>query len=53
MDGDPQQVKEGLEEIAEMYQTWDLSIVTITHSLADRVHTYELLADVCGLTPPE
>lgn len=53
VDGDPEQVKKGLEEIAEMYGTWDLSVVTITHALADRVHSYELLAEVCGLTPPE
>ena len=53
VDGDPEQVKKGLEEIAEMYGTWDLSIVTITHALADRVHSYKLLAEVCGLTPPE
>jgi len=53
IDGEPQQVKEGLEQIAEMYQTPDLSVVTITHGLADRVHSYELLAEVCGLTPPK
>ena len=53
VDGAPEQVKEGLENIAEMYQTPDLSVVTITHGLADRVHSYELLAGVCGLTPPE
>ena len=53
VDGDPQQVKEGLEEISEMYQTPDLSVVTITHALADRVHSYELLADACGLEPVE
>jgi len=53
VDGTPDQVKERLEEISEWYQTPDLSIVTITHALADRVHSYELLADVCGLTPLE
>ena len=53
VDGAPEQVKEGLENIAEMYQTPDLSVVTITHGLEERVHSYELLADVCGLTPPE
>ena len=31
VDGNPQQVKEWLEEISEMYQTPDLSVVTITH----------------------
>jgi len=53
IDGDPEQVKVGLDRIAEMYQTPDLSVVTITHSLADRVHSYELVAEACGLTPPE
>ena len=53
IDGDPQQVKAGLERIAEMYQTPDLSVVTITHGLVDRVHSYQLVAEVCGLTPPE
>ena len=51
VDGEPAQVKAGLERISEMYQTPDLSVVTITHGLADRVRSYELLADVCGLTP--
>ena len=36
VDGDPQQVKERLEAIAESYQTPDLSIVTICYSFADR-----------------
>ena len=53
VDGDPQQVKQGLEKLADMYETPDLSVVTITHALADRVHSYELLANVCGLTPLE
>lgn len=53
IDGDPQQVKAGLEKIAEMYRTLDLSVVTITHALADRVHSYELVAEACGLTPQE
>ena len=53
VDGDPQQVKAGLEGIAELYQTHDLSVVTITHALADRVHSYALVAKACGLTPLE
>ena len=48
VDGDPQQVKEGLEDIAEMYQTNDLSIVTICHDYNDRRRSYELVAGVCG-----
>jgi len=53
IDGDPRQVKAGLEKTAEMYQTPDLSVVTITHGLAERVRSYELVAEACGLTPPE
>ena len=51
VDGDPQQVKERLDDIAELYQTPDLSIVTICHNYADRVRSYELVADVCGIRP--
>jgi alkanesulfonate monooxygenase SsuD/methylene tetrahydromethanopterin reductase-like flavin-dependent oxidoreductase (luciferase family) len=53
VDGDPQQVKEGLDDIAEMYQTDDLSIVTICHDYADRRRSYELVAGVCGVLTPE
>ena len=49
VDGDPQQVKEGLEEIAERYQTPDLSIVTSCHAYADRLRSYQLVAQACGL----
>ena len=49
IDGDPQQVKERLEAIAEAYQTADLSIVTICHGFADRVRSYELVAEACGI----
>lgn len=48
IDGDPQQVKEGLDDIAELYETRDLSVVTICHDYADRVRSYELVAEVCG-----
>ena len=51
VDGDPQQVKESLDDIAELYQTPDLSIVTICHDYADRVRSYELVADACGILP--
>ena len=49
VDGEPQQVKESLEKIAEIYQTGDLSVVTICHDFTDRVRSYELVAEVCGL----
>ena len=49
VDGHPIQVKEGLEEISERYQTPDLSIVTICHLYQDRLRSYELLSEACGL----
>ena len=51
VDGDPQQVKEGIQQVAESYQTRDLSVVTICHGFADRLHSYELVAQVCGIAP--
>ena len=53
VDGNPQQVKEGLEAISEMYQTPDLSVVTITHGLSERIRSYELLGEACGIPPLE
>jgi luciferase family oxidoreductase group 1 len=49
VDGDPQQVKAKLEEIADRYQTTDLTIVTICYSFAERLRSYELVAEVCEL----
>ena len=51
IDGDPQRVKEGLEGIAESYQTWDISIATTCNGFAERVRSYELVAEVCGTGP--
>ena len=51
VDGDPQQVKAGLEKVAEDYQTTDLSVVTICYHYEDRVRSYELVAEACGLEP--
>jgi luciferase family oxidoreductase group 1 len=49
VDGDPLQVKAKLEDLADLYQTTDLTIVTICHGFAERVRSYELLAEVCEL----
>jgi alkanesulfonate monooxygenase SsuD/methylene tetrahydromethanopterin reductase-like flavin-dependent oxidoreductase (luciferase family) len=49
VDGDPQQVKQGLEDIAERYQTPDLSVVTICHRFEDRVRSYQLVAGATGI----
>ena len=51
VDGDPEQVKAGLEQVAEDYQTPDLSVVTICYHYADRLRSYELVAAACGLEP--
>ncbi len=49
VDGNPLQVKAGLETIAKEYQTNDLSVVTICYDFADRLKSYELISEVCGL----
>lgn len=51
VDGNPQQVKAGLERLAALYRTTDLSIVTICYGFAERVRSYELVAEACGLKP--
>jgi luciferase family oxidoreductase group 1 len=51
IDGTPAQVKAGLEAIAEQYRTPYLSLVTICYGFAERVRSYELVAEVCGLKP--
>ena len=50
IDGGPQQVKDGLEAIGELYLTSDIGIVTICHGFSERVRSYELVAQVCGIT---
>ena len=49
VDGDPQQVKQGLHDLSERYQTSDLSIVTICYAYEDRLRSYQLIAKECGL----
>lgn len=51
VDGDPQQVREKLEALAESYQTDDLSVVTICYDFAARVRSYELVAEACQIKP--
>jgi luciferase family oxidoreductase group 1 len=49
VDGHPQQVREKLEAMARLYQTTDLTVVTICYDFADRIRSYELVAEVCEL----
>ncbi len=47
--GTPERVKSKLLALAEAYTTDELMLVTITHSFADRLKSYELLAREFGM----
>lgn len=47
--GDPAQVKARLQRLAEGYGAEELVVVTITHDVAARLHSYELLAEAFDL----
>jgi luciferase family oxidoreductase group 1 len=49
--GTPSQVREQLESLVQTYDVSELMITTAVHSHADRVRSFELLADAWGLTP--
>ncbi|MCH8871023.1 MAG: LLM class flavin-dependent oxidoreductase, partial [Chloroflexi bacterium] len=49
IDGDPRQVKEQIEAVAESYKTDDVGVVTICYAFKDRVRSYELIAEAFGL----
>ena len=49
IDGDPARVKAKLEAIADAYRTTDLTIVTVCHGFAERLRSYELVAEACEL----
>ena len=49
LDGDPEQVKSQLMEVAKLYETDHINIVTITYDYADRARSYELIAEAFGL----
>ena len=51
VDGDPQQVKQAITEVAKLYETADISMVTITYDYAYRARSYELVAQAFGLVP--
>ena len=48
--GTPGQVKAALTDLAARYQVDEMVVVTITHAFADRVRSYELLAEAFGLS---
>ncbi|PAE44209.1 LLM class flavin-dependent oxidoreductase [Bacillus sp. 7884-1] len=47
--GNPQQVKESLQEIQVKYNSDEIMIVTITHSPLDRIQSYKLIAGEFGI----
>lgn len=47
--GDPTQVKQGIEELADTFHADEVMTVTITYDFAARMRSYELLAEVFGL----
>jgi alkanesulfonate monooxygenase SsuD/methylene tetrahydromethanopterin reductase-like flavin-dependent oxidoreductase (luciferase family) len=47
--GTPDRVKAQLLDLADAYGVDELVVVTITHDFADRVRSYELLAEAFGL----
>ena len=49
--GDPARVRRHLLETAERYAADELMILTITHAFADRLRSYQLIADTLGLAP--
>ena len=51
IDGDPEQVRDKVRAAAERYGTTDVSIVTNCYAFEHRVRSYQLVADVFGLTP--
>ena len=53
IEGDPEQVRAQLIDVAERYGTNDLTIATNCFSFEDRVRSYRLIAEACDLTPGE
>jgi luciferase family oxidoreductase group 1 len=50
--GDPDRVRQGLEEVARAYGAEEVIVVTITHDHGARRRSYELLADAFELRAP-
>lgn len=48
--GDPDTVRRGLEDLLAATAADELMVTTITHDPADRVHSYDLVADLAALT---
>ena len=51
IEGDPEQVREGILVSAERYETTDVGIVTNCYYFEHRKRSYELVAEVMGVAP--
>ena len=51
--GNPEQVKESLEGIAQEFGVEEIVVLTITHDFKARLRSYQLLAEVFNLIPPQ
>jgi len=51
--GTPEQVRDKLFELAELFSADELMTVTITHDFNARLRSYQLLADTFKLSPPD
>ena len=52
IEGDPDQVREGILTAAERYQTADIGIVTNCYYFDQRKRSYKLVAQAMGVTQP-
>ena len=52
IEGDPDEVREGILASAERYQTADIGVVTNCYYFEDRVRSYELVAEAMGVARP-
>jgi luciferase family oxidoreductase group 1 len=50
--GPPDVVADGLQRLAKTFAADEIVIVTMAHDPADRLRSYELIADEMGLIPP-
>src|SRR5688572_13659626 len=53
LSGTPEQLKPQLEQLAQKYGVDEIMAVTITHNFADRLRSYELLAEMFPQTSTE
>jgi luciferase family oxidoreductase group 1 len=49
LEGSPERVRDGLLELAALYEADELIVVTVTHDYHDRLRSYELLAKAFDL----